>query len=352
MTPLKTDRLLPMCFFSLVVILLSIAIPTARANPELVNAIKNNDLEKIQKLIEDGVDINQEIDDKDYFGRIRNALYLASIYGRSEVVRLLIHNGMNLELTMDSALRGAAGFGQLKIVRMLIEEYNANYLEGRRGESCPLTYAATGGHLNVVEYLLNLKPETVNYGKDFTPLQAAFDHPYNGKNRSVVELLFRRGANPNLNGAYLLRSAISQDSIHNLALLVNHPEFDRDLINMPGHHGQTPSPLQLAREIGNQEIIALLIQHEATPVEQTVTISDDPGLTTKEQEDTSLSINAETNSTMEMAASETQPPLAISLNESENTTATLEALKALEALPSIIVISDGLDGCLPHPVSY
>ena len=366
MTPLNTDRLLPMFFLSLMVMLLSIAIPTARANPELIEAIKNNDSEKIQKLIEDGVDINQSIDiiDENY-ERIIYPLRLAAIHGSSEVVRLLIQNGTDLEFAIDSALDGAARFGQLEIVRMLIEEYNANYLPGygKRfyGEASPLHYAASGGHLDIIEYLSALAPELVNHEAYYnTPLQTVFHCSYDGDNQNVIELLLERGANPNLNGEDLLRSAIWMSNTRGFTLIFNHPGFNRDLINMPDRdrHGQTP--LQLALDRGNQEIIALLIQHgvispgdnqqdeatgipgqtiehEATPVEQTVTISDDPVLTTTEQANTSLSINAESNSTMEMASSETLTSLEeLSLNESENTTVTLGTLPSITPGMSLV----------------
>ena len=88
-------------------------------------------------------------------------------------------------------------------------------------------------------------------------------------------------------------------------------------------------------KLENHPIPRQIIEYEATSVEQTVTISDDsglttPGLTTMEQANASLSINAELDSTMEMAISETQTPLAErSRNESENTTVTLETLPSI-----------------------
>ena len=298
MTPPKANRLLPM-FFLLMVMLLSIAIPTARANSEWVEAIKNNDPEKIQQLIKDGVDIHQAIDIEDEnYGRITNALCLAAVYGNSEVVRLLIQKGINLGFAIDRALCEAARFGQLEIVRILIEEYNANYLPGYGGV-LPLHYAASGGHANVVEYLLTLAPETANYGEGMTPLQVVFDCSYDGDNQDVIILLLEYGANPSLNGADLLNAALWMRNTGGFTLIFNHSAFNRNLINiqndeygnlplhlacmneltavvrlilesryfnhalinMPNCYGQTP--LQLARASGNQEIMDLLIQHGA-----------------------------------------------------------------------------------------
>ena len=105
------------------VILPSVVIPITRANPDLIEAIENNDVTKVEQLIKGGVDPDEAIDiEHEVSGRITNVLCLASIYGNAKLVKLLIKHGMNInfEETVE-ALHVATAYGHLEIVKMLIE---------------------------------------------------------------------------------------------------------------------------------------------------------------------------------------------------------------------------------------
>ena len=339
MNPLKADRLRPV-FFLLVVMLMSVAIPNARANPDLIEAIENNDATKVEQLIKDGVDVNKAIDAWIAYGRITNFLYLAVVYGNPEIVKLLVENGANINFEEEGgALHVAAKCGHLEIVRMLIETYGVSILS-EYAEQLPLHKAVAANHLKVIEYLLNLAPDTINHGEQ-TPLIVAFGNLFDIDNQGVIQLLLSHGADPNKNGADLLQLAVSLGNANGLALIFNHPGFNHDLINSivdgndnsplhiacwnkhttviqlilkspefdhalidrPNSNGQTP--MQLAD--GNPEIVALLTQYVATleqvesvlpgtenQQDESESISDDPDLNTPIVQDIdSLSDNTE-----------------------------------------------------------
>ena len=276
MNPFKAHRLRPVFFFPLMAtIFLRIAISTAWANPELIGAIENNDYKKIVQLIRDGVDLNEsinvEVKDCAYVG---NVLCLAAAYGNLEIVRLLIQHGMDPNAFANGLLplHVAARRGHLEIVKMLIGEYGTDPLtltESGHGQEPALHFAATGNHVEVVQYLLDLAPDSVNClsAPDYpelsrTPLRNAF----NKFAYDVVKLLLSYNANPNFidgTGDSYLHLACKDGKADIVQLLLEHPDFDHNLVNALNSDSQTP--LQLASS--NPEIVALLTQHGATLIE-------------------------------------------------------------------------------------
>ena len=75
---------------------------------ELLEAVKNNDLESIKDLVEQGANLHTENEE---------ALRCAAEKGHLEVVKYLI----DLHASEDGALRWAAEYGQLEVVKYLLE---------------------------------------------------------------------------------------------------------------------------------------------------------------------------------------------------------------------------------------
>ena len=66
----------------------------------------------IQKLIDEGADVHAF---NDY------ALRFAAYYGHLEIVKILLENGADVHAENDYALRFAANYGHLEIVKILLE---------------------------------------------------------------------------------------------------------------------------------------------------------------------------------------------------------------------------------------
>ena len=74
---------------------------------------------KVELLIEKGININQTNENGE------NALYLASRWGKTEVVKLLIEKGIDINQTDEdgyNALHLASRRGQTEVVKLLIEK--------------------------------------------------------------------------------------------------------------------------------------------------------------------------------------------------------------------------------------
>ena len=157
--------------------------------------------------------------------------------------------------------------------------------------------AASANNLEVIEYLLDLAPETINRMShadlvpwscgSHTPLQRAFNQIITSDHDiSAVRLLLSRGANPNTiyhNGESFLHIACDAGHVELVKLLLEHPGFNHNLINAPNNASKTP--LQLAGE--NHEIAALLVQHGATLVGQSEATSLSSSDVTESQSDAS-----------------------------------------------------------------
>ena len=113
-------------------------------NDALIKAAKKGDMNKVERLIENGADIKA----KDKSGS--TSLDWAAYGGHTDVVKFLIKKGEDINTALISAALG----GQIDLVQLLIEKnanVNAAYEEG----STPLIFAAMSGHTNVVRLLID-----------------------------------------------------------------------------------------------------------------------------------------------------------------------------------------------------
>lgn len=126
--------------------------PPASPAALLRTAAYHNDLTAVEKLIDEGVDLNVW----DKWGR--TALSLAAGQGNFEVVELLLRRGAWVNPhedydTYQTPLYAAAESGHLDIVNLLISEGANPHLHVGVSQRTPAEYADANGHVNVANFL-------------------------------------------------------------------------------------------------------------------------------------------------------------------------------------------------------
>jgi ankyrin repeat protein len=116
-----------------------------------------------------------------------SALRWAAYNGHLEIVKFLLENGANVHAWNDSALRSAAENGHLEIVEFLVQ----NGANVHANNNSALRWAAIYGHLEVVKFLLE-DVANVHALKD-SALRFAAEHGH----LEVVKYLVQNGANVN-----------------------------------------------------------------------------------------------------------------------------------------------------------
>jgi len=123
-----------------------------RLNSELLKAARSRDVEKVKKLIDKGADIEARNEDG------WTPLIIASNYGYSEIVRVLIENGadanMKDERSKETALMFAVFHNLIDIVEMLIVDGKADVNIGNMIGCTPLMSAAMGGYTHLAKMLI------------------------------------------------------------------------------------------------------------------------------------------------------------------------------------------------------
>jgi ankyrin repeat protein len=126
---------------------------------DLLKALANDDVDELASLLEAGADPNAQSSPG------RPALYLATLHGNAEVVRLLIDHGADVQAeTVDGAI---------------------------------LVKATVEGHREIVEMLLDGGADVNATGRDWTPEDTALLAAANHGHLGIAELLIERGADVN-----------------------------------------------------------------------------------------------------------------------------------------------------------
>jgi ankyrin repeat protein len=193
-------------YFSLVLMVICLPLLVACADvveeeqmPELglIEAAEKGDLATLKRLIETGVDLNQQDE------RGRTAAVAATHARQTEAVRLLIEAGADINLRdqrSDNVLLYAGAEGILPIVELAVEAGADTSLRNRYG-GIAIIPAAERGHVEIVEFLATKSDTNVNHVNNlgWTALLEAIILSDGGpRHQQIVELLIANGADVNL----------------------------------------------------------------------------------------------------------------------------------------------------------
>ncbi|GBN09836.1 Ankyrin-3 [Araneus ventricosus] len=183
-----------------------------------------------------------------------DALHHAVIHNHIDIVNILLEKESNDDINRTffgvSALHLASENGHMNLVVTLLEKININFKSDVH--YVPLHYAATGGHADVVLFLI-AKGADINAKslKGLTPLHFAASNDH----YEVVEILLQHGADMNaadLNGATPLSFAAMENSLETLKLLLKEGAVVDNVKN------SFWCPLNLAAFYGHRELVQIL----------------------------------------------------------------------------------------------
>lgn len=224
---------------------------------ELMDAAKRGDKEKVEALIQKGIDVNE----RDFWASVgqTTALHYASKGGHSAVVELLLANRADIEATDSyaaTALHNASRNGHLDVVGVLLS-HKGNIDARDQDGATPLHHAAQGNHPTVIDFLLDHKANIEAGDEDLkTPVYWAAKQ---GSDQAVSKLL-QRGADVESNtvtGWKPIHTAARDGHIEVMSLLL---ERNAD-INAKTLFGNTP--LHYAYLNKHKEVIEKLMQKGA-----------------------------------------------------------------------------------------
>jgi ankyrin repeat protein len=152
------------------------------------DAAKSGDLDRIQRLVVQGVDVNEQA------VRDETPLIIAALAGNGEIVNYLLQRGADINARSTSgltALHAAAHAGQTEIVSLLVAKGAAVNDSSNRFETTPLHLASEENHVETVRALLG-------HGADFTAVElngySAVTQAGWREHWGVLELLLANGA--------------------------------------------------------------------------------------------------------------------------------------------------------------
>ncbi len=160
-------------------------IPDNEVSEKLLNAAKEGNYDEMKKLVEQGAYINA-VDEKK-----NTALYFAAAAGNFDAVKYLVEKGAKLNIRHSSgqlALDRAAQEGYIDVVKYLADHGSLILVE----PVSPLWLAAQKGHLSVVKYLVDEKKLDMNQSP--AGLGTALHFAAGGGFLDVVRFLVEKGA--------------------------------------------------------------------------------------------------------------------------------------------------------------
>ncbi len=220
-------------------------------NKQLLQACKNGSISEIERLIEEGADVNKAKND-DW-----NPILIASFNGKVEAIQVLIRLGADVNKSNNSgatALHIAAQNGHIEAIETLIKKGAKVDLASNDG-STPLCIAAYEGHGEAIKALIESGATVDSPNKDgFTPLYTAAQ---NGHSEAIKALIITGKANVNLainGGATPLLVASQFGHTETIKALIITGKVN---VNLPINDGTTP--LFIAAQNGHTEAIKALI---------------------------------------------------------------------------------------------
>lgn len=215
-----------------------------------------SNIEFLEVLLENEANVDSR--DTDY-GKSFSSLMLASQYGYTEIVKLLIDKGADLELKGKNgatALILASEYGHIEIVKLLLDN-NANInVQAKNGATC-LTLASGNKNIEIVKLLI---VNGVNLNAQNIHGRSALGWVCENGCTEIANLLIENGANldiQNHDGLSALMSA-SQCGYTEIVKLLIESGANIDL-----KANDSFTALKLASQYGYTEIVKLLIDKDA-----------------------------------------------------------------------------------------
>ena len=206
------------------------------AAPLITAATKGR--EEIVRLLLDAPDI--DINTRMYDGG-STPLFIAAEYNFPGIVEQLVKRGANVNLTLPmgtTPLSGAAGSGNLEVVRVLLQAPAIAVNLARGDGMTPLAIASQEGYKDIVRLLLRKGADpNGNHKSGLNPLQVASLHGYTG----IVEMLLNAGT-----------------------------EIDTEIED----EGQRYTPYNLAQLAGHREVMSVLAAHRRRREEEAARLED------------------------------------------------------------------------------
>lgn len=188
---------------------------------QLVEAVKNDDLAMVRKLIAEKANPNYtESMPRSEGGSIEGwtPLMTAVVNGKTEMVKVLVEGGAWVNYLNSSAVNAlwlAAGSGHLEIVKFLVSR-GAYVNNSNSEEVTPLMLAAMNGHLGVARFLIKSGAHINSTHKDGdTALMFALAN----KHSAVARLLLQSGADVNIRNRHGVSALVIAVSENNEALV-------------------------------------------------------------------------------------------------------------------------------------
>lgn len=243
----------------------------AKSNFNLIKAAQENNYELAKIYIQSGIDVNTISSER------FTALHYAAQNNNYELVELLLKSGADpniLTVSKETALMLAVNKkADLKIIKLLIDYKTDINIQDSYGRTALMNERKKGTPcIETMELLLksgansNLKDT-----KNLTPLIIAVEEEQIDK----VKLLLDYKADPNIqnaNGWTALHSAVAKNNIEIAKLLLEYTPTNKPILKNNPYGSdlnlgieKNNSILKLCVEIGNLEMLELLLTHGANP---------------------------------------------------------------------------------------
>jgi ankyrin repeat protein/predicted DNA-binding WGR domain protein len=204
-----------------------------------------------------------------------NAIHYAAEYGNFDVVKLLVENGLKIDLPgpdRKTCLHIAAAKGNWEMVEFLVNN-GAKTTTKDKYKRTALLLACKNGNLKIASFLLqNGAPYEEGDSSDNTPLHYACAYGY----PEVIQLLFTAGANPNAVNSWNLTPtavALLKSYFSCLRTMLNNPITN---VNCIDDEGRTlvSNAIKVISAENFHHVSFLLVDKKADP-----NIADAKGLT-------------------------------------------------------------------------